>query len=58
LERDAEEELNHLMEDLEIFFEPLTTSLFDMINPVLKVEEEEPVQAQPGKPGAKKDDKK
>lgn len=41
LERDAEEEINKLMEDLEIFFEPLTTSLYEMINPVLKNEEEE-----------------
>lgn len=59
LERDAEEELLHLMEDLEIFFEPLTTSLFDIINPILRSTEEEEV-ALPGKPGApgKKDDKK
>lgn len=60
LERDAEEELAHMMEDLEIFFEPLTLSLFDVINPVLKSPDEEETAPLPGgaKGAVKKDDKK
>ena len=41
LERDAEDEITNLIRDLEMFFEPVTNSLNELINPVLKSDEEE-----------------
>ena len=41
LENDAEEEIMKIINELEIFFQPITDSLEQIINPVLKSEEEE-----------------
>ena len=45
LESEAENTINHLMEDMEIFFEPMSKALQELINPEPK--DPEPDEAQP-----------
>jgi Peptidase family C50 len=63
LEAESERDIALIMLELESFFEPVTSSLDSIINPPVKVvqeEEEQIAQAAPGKgaPAPKKDDKK
>jgi hypothetical protein len=62
LENDAEFEITKMMEDLELFFEPVSKALQELINPVYKNEEEEAAILQQAVGGKgmppKKDDKK
>lgn len=64
LERDSNEEINKLLEQLEAFFEPITSQLDPIINPpseALDEEAEAAAQAAPAKAAKqdpKKDDKK
>lgn len=41
LEREGEQQITSIIRDLEIFFEPMINALNEIINPVLKSEEEE-----------------
>jgi len=65
LERDSNEEIKKLLEQMEAFFKPITQELEPLVNPAGDVEDEEggdgQAQAAPAKAGkgdAKKDDKK
>lgn len=61
LERDSNEEIAKLIEQMEAFFEPITSMLDPIINPALDEpagEEEGAAPAKAGKADAKKDDKK